>query len=70
MYNLHEMLAIKNIEKVALELWNSEYDVSGSMMECSSAFKILKDHDFTCEFDYELYYRFSNSAQCRLPKKQ
>ena len=31
-YNLHEMLAIKNIEKTALALWNSEYDVSGSFM--------------------------------------
>ena len=41
MYALNEMLEIKNIEKVALELWTSEYDVCGSILECSSAFSIV-----------------------------
>ena len=64
-YNLHEMLAIKNIDKTALELWNSEFDVSGRLMECSSSLKILRDHKVTSLVDFELYYRFYNSEECR-----
>ena len=64
-YNMNEMLAIKNIEKTALALWNSEYDVSGSIMQCSSSRKILWDYQATSALDFELYFRFNNSRQCR-----
>jgi hypothetical protein len=40
-YEIDEIMNNKNMEKVALELWSSEYDVKGSIMECSSAWKIL-----------------------------
>ena len=65
MYNMHEMLAIKNIEKTALELWNSEYDVSGSIMECSSALKMLRNHEVTSLVDFERFFRFYNSEASR-----
>ena len=65
LYNMHEMLAIKNIEKTALELWNSQYDVNGSIMECSSARRILQEHEITSNVDFEIYYRFYNSLENR-----
>ena len=44
---MHDMLAIKNIEKIALELWTSEYDVNGTIMECSSAYKMAMKHSIS-----------------------
>ena len=70
MYNMHEMLAIKNIEKTALALWNSDYDASGSIMECSSAFKILFHYQVTSPFDFEQHFRFYNSRECRRVEEQ
>jgi hypothetical protein len=43
-YEIVEIMNNRNMEKVALELWASEYDVKGSIMTTSSAFNILK-HD-------------------------
>ena len=31
----------KNIEKIALELWSSNYDVKGNLMECSTALRTI-----------------------------
>ena len=70
LYNMHEMLGIKNIEKTALELWNSEYDVSGSIMECSSAVKMIFDHEVSSLVDFERFYRFYNSDESRRVEEQ
>ena len=43
-YNISKVMDNKNIEKIALELWTSQYDVKGHIMTTSSAFKILM-HD-------------------------
>ena len=40
-YNITEIMNNKNIEKVALELWSSNYDVKGNLMECSSALSTI-----------------------------
>ena len=43
-YNLIDLMSNKNIEKIALELWTSDYDVKGNFMTTSSALKIV-EHD-------------------------
>ena len=40
-WNIVEIMNNKNMEKIALELWTSEYDVKGSFMTTSSALKIV-----------------------------
>jgi hypothetical protein len=62
-YNISEIMDNKNMEKVALELWESEYDVKGNFMECSSALSIIQYNSFNKPRDIVddyLFYKFSN----------
>ena len=43
-YNITGIMNNRNMEKIALELWTSEYDVKSTFLECSSALRIV-----TCE---------------------
>ena len=36
-YEVAEIMNNRNMKKLAIELWTSEYDVKGSILECSSA---------------------------------
>ena len=45
-YNITEIMDNKNMEKIALELWTSQYDVKGNIMTTSSAYKIIAYDSF------------------------
>ena len=40
-YEIVEIMNNRNMERVALELWTSKYDVKGTVLECSSAWKVI-----------------------------
>ena len=61
-YNITALLNNRNMEKIALELWTSEYDVASSFMECSSAYKMLVDSQFDKLKDPEIKNRFYNTG--------
>ncbi|CAI2366954.1 unnamed protein product [Moneuplotes crassus] len=63
-YNITDILNNKNMEKIALELWSSEYDVKGNLMECSSALSILSWNTFNKPRDLVEEYMFYNFS-CR-----
>ena len=50
----------KNMEKIALELWSSDYDVKGSIMECSSALIMINHNSFNKFRDVVSDYMFYN----------
>ena len=43
-YNLTDIMWNKRIEKIALQLWTSDYDVKGDFMTTSSILRIVQ-HD-------------------------
>ena len=43
-YDISDLLNNKNMEKIALEIWESQYDIKGTIFECSSSFSILKSN--------------------------
>ena len=57
-YNITALLNNRSMEKIALELWTSEYDVASTFMECSSAYKMLVDSQFDKLKDAEISHRF------------
>lgn len=67
-YNIADLLDNKNMEKVALELWESQYDIKGSLFECSSAFSIIKLDMFAKARDYVDEYMFYNFKQRNMDK--
>mmetsp|Transcript_8018 Transcript_8018/g.7094 ORF Transcript_8018/g.7094 Transcript_8018/m.7094 type:complete len:848 (+) Transcript_8018:309-2852(+) len=67
-YDITSIMDNNNMEKIALELWSSEYDVKGNIMECSSAATIIswntfnKPRDLVDEYMfYSMKYRKKNS---------
>ena len=46
LYNIVDIMDNKNMEKIALELWISQYDVKGNLMTTSSVYKIVMDDNF------------------------
>jgi hypothetical protein len=59
-YEIDEIMNNKNMEKVALELWTSEYDIKGTIMECSSAYQILVKEGINKPKDMAKEYIFYN----------
>ena len=55
------MMNNKNMEKIALELWESSYDVKSNFMECSSAYRMLFYVEHDKMKDSEVHYRFYNT---------
>ena len=45
-YNIFQIMNNKNMEKIALELWESYYDIKGDIMTTSSILKILSYDSF------------------------
>lgn len=45
-YNIAELMDNKNMEKISLEIWSSEYDIKGDIMNCSSALSIITWNTF------------------------
>lgn len=60
MYNISEIMDNKNMEKIALELWTSQYDVKGSFMTTSSAYKIFTYDSFNRPRDILTDFLFLN----------
>ena len=53
----------KNMERVALELWTSEFDTKGSILECSSAWKMITYDSLAKPRDIvqdSIFYNFAN----------
>ena len=67
-YSIAELLESNNMQKVSLELWESQYDVKGNVFECSSAFSIVKLDMFAKARDYVDEYMFYNFKQRNLSK--
>ena len=67
-YDISELLNNKNMEKIALELWESQYDIKGTIFECSSSFSILKSNIFSKPRDFVDEYMFYNLKQRNLSK--
>lgn len=67
-YNMTEILNNKNIEKVALELWDSEYDIKGTILECSSAYIIVNYNTFNKPLDLVENYMFYNLTHRQIHK--
>jgi hypothetical protein len=59
-YNIIKIMNNKNMEKIALELWTSDYDVKGSFMTTSSALKIIMYDSFNKPRDVISDYMFFN----------
>lgn len=45
-YNIVQIMNNKNMEKIALELWTSQYDVKGTILSTSSIMKIIEYDSF------------------------
>ena len=67
-HNICDLLNNKNMEKVAIDVWESEYDIKGNLIECSSAFTILKANTFTTSRDYVKEYLFFSFKHRNLSK--
>ena len=67
-YDISDLLNNKNMEKIALELWESQYDIKGTIFECSSSFSILKSNMFSKPRDFVDEYMFYNLKQRNLSK--
>ena len=48
------------MEKIAMELWTSQYDVKGNLMTTSSAYQIVMDDSFNQPKDILYNYIFFN----------
>jgi hypothetical protein len=59
-YNINEIMDNKNMEKIALELWTSQYDVKGNLMTTSSILKIILYDSFNKPRDIISDYSFFN----------
>ena len=59
-YNIVEIMNNKNMEKIAMELWTSQYDVKGNLMTTSSAYQIVMDDSFNQPKDILYNYIFFN----------
>ena len=46
LYKIINLMNNKNMEKIALELWISQYDIKGNLMTTSSVYKIVMDDNF------------------------
>ena len=66
LYNIVDIMNNKNMEKIALELWSSQYDVKGNLMTTSSVFKIVMDENFKKPWDVLGDYLFTNWHNRRL----
>jgi hypothetical protein len=60
MYNIIPIMDNKNMEKIALELWTSQYDVKGTFMTTSSAYKIVAYDSFNKPRDILADFFFLN----------
>lgn len=58
--NIIEIMDNKNMEKIALELWTSQYDVKGHIMTTSSILKIIMYDSFNKARDIMSDYFFLN----------
>ena len=67
-YDITEIMDNKNMEKIALELWSSDYDVKGGIMEWSSAMTIVGYNSFNKPRDIVDDYMFYNWSN-RMPNK-
>lgn len=59
-YNIIDIMNNKNMEKIALELWTSDYDVKGTFLTTSSALKIIAYDSFNKPRDVLTDYFFLN----------
>ena len=59
-YNIVSIMDNKNMEKIALELWTSQYDVKGDFMTVSSAYKIILYDSFNSPRDVVADFFFLN----------
>ena len=65
-YNIVDIMNNKNMEKIALELWTSQYDIKGNLMTTSSVYKIVTDDNFRKPCDVLGDYLFINWTNRRL----
>ena len=59
-YNIVEIMNNKNMEKIALELWISKYDIKGNLMTTSSVYRIVMGRNFKKPWDVLDDYLFTN----------
>ena len=59
-YNIVDIMNNKNMEKIAMELWTSQYDVKGNLMTTSSAYQIVMDDSFNKPKDILYNFIFFN----------
>ena len=59
-HEITEIMDNKNMEKIALELWTSQYDVKGNLMTTSSILKIIMYDSFNKPRDIVYDYFFTN----------
>ena len=59
-HEITEIMDNKNMEKIALELWTSQYDVKGNLMTTSSILKIIMYDSFNKPRDIAYDYFFTN----------
>ena len=57
-FNQFEILQTKVVDRVVRDYWGSKVDVSGSLMDNSSAYTILRYGDLRYLEDFEKRYRF------------
>ena len=60
LYNIVSVMDNKNMEKIALELWTSQYDIKGGLMATSSVYKFVMDDNFRKPWDVLGDYLFTN----------
>jgi hypothetical protein len=56
-FDTYKMLDTKMMDRIMKDYWGSNIDTSGSFLEASTSFNILKS-DFTSKDDYEATHRF------------
>ena len=65
-YEITEIMNNKNMEKIALELWYSDYDVKGSILTTSTSYKMLTYNSFNQPWDLVNEYMFYQMKPRRL----
>ena len=65
-YNIVDIMNNKNMDKIALELWSSQYDIKGNLMSTSSVYKIVMGNNFIKPWDVLGDYSFTNWQSRRI----
>lgn len=64
-FELSEIMENKNVEKVVLQMWSSQYNTQGTIFECSSAYHMVFDSKVSSIMDEERKYRFYNARDIK-----